>query len=83
MGRKSYRTGTSRPETERPVQPSAPARRYTPRAARTAPVKVDFTDETQYIHVRQDLLRIGLLALGLFSSLILLRVVSAALGFLP
>ena len=82
MSRKSYRTGTSRP----PVDPPVPARRYTPRTARTAPARVDyttFTSETQYVHVRQDLLRIGLLALCLFGSLVLLRVVTAALGLLP
>jgi len=42
-----------------------------------------FTDERQYRHVRGELVRIALLALALFGSLILLRILSAALGFLP
>jgi hypothetical protein len=98
MGRKSYRTGTTRREVEKPAaepvrrytpetdveKPQPPAaRRYTPRPKRTAPAQADFIDEAQYTHVRQDLIRIGLLALFLFSSLILLRVATAALGLLP
>ena len=98
MGRKSYRSRTRPREVEKPAaaparrytpsaeaqEPqSAPARRYTPRTGRTTPVRADFTDESQYVHVRQDLIRIGLLALCLFSSLILLRIATAVLGLLP
>ena len=79
MGRKSYRTGTPVP----PVEAPTPARRYTPRATRTTAAKVDPTNEAQYAHIRQELLRIGLLALALFSSLVVLRIVTAALNLLP
>jgi hypothetical protein len=81
MGRKSYRPRIPRPEPEK--QPMAPVRRYTLRATRSGSAKADFTDESQYVHVRRDLLRIGLLALCLFGSLVVLRVVTAALGLLP
>jgi hypothetical protein len=98
MGRKSYRGRTARREVEKQATTPAPrytppagaenarpapGRRYTPRTGRTTPVQADFTDEAQYVHVRQDLIRIGLLAFCLFGSLILLRVITAALGLLP
>lgn len=83
MGRKSYRTGTPAPSPDpRPEQP-APVRRYTSRAARPAAVKADPVSQAQYTHVRRELLRIGLLALALFSSLIVLRIVTTALNLLP
>ncbi len=81
MGRKSYRSGGTPPPEEKPSTPSAP--RYTPRAARPTPSKVERIDESSYTHVRRDLVRIGILALSLFSLLILLRVVTMALGLLP
>lgn len=79
MGRKSYRTGTTAPQPEQPT----PVRRYRPHTARAAGAKADPVSEGQYVHVRQELLRIGLLALALFSSLIVLRIVTAALHLLP
>jgi hypothetical protein len=79
MGRKSYRTGAPTSHAEQP----AAARRYASRSARTAAVKADPISEGQYTHVRQELLRIGLLALALFSSLVVLRIVTTALNLLP
>jgi hypothetical protein len=79
MGRKSYRTGVSGAQQSKPTA----ARRYTARATRATATKVDPISEGQYAHVRQELLRIGLLALALFSSLIVLRIVTSALNLLP
>ncbi len=81
MGRKSYRSGSTPPPDDRPAQERA--RRYTPRTARPMPAKVDPIPETSYTHVRQDLLRIAILALALFSMLVLLRVVTMVLGLWP
>lgn len=79
MGRKSYRIGT--PGTQ--VPPAASVRRYTPRAARPPTVEANPTGEDQYAYVRQELLRIGLLALALFTSLVVLRIVTSMLNLLP
>lgn len=73
MSRKSRRT---LPQTPPPEAPQA-LPRYRPLARRTvaatAATQTDFTDEAQYIHVRRDLLRIGILAASLFGFLVLLR----------
>lgn len=79
MGRKSYRQGTPEPRTKQPT----PVRRYAPRAARTVGAQADPVSESQYAHVRRELLRIGLLALALFASLIALRIITMALNLLP
>jgi len=79
MGRKSYRKGTPNSESPKPV----PVRRYKPRAGRAARAKAAPVSEDRYEHVRQELLRIGLLALALFTSLIVLRIVTLALNLLP
>jgi hypothetical protein len=80
MGRKSYRQGTPASQAKQP----APVRRYRPRAARRPPrAKSTPVGEGQYEHVRQELLRIGLLALALFTSLIVLRIVTLAFSLLP
>lgn len=76
MGRKFRRTATS-PETTPAVEQRY---RRTPRRETTL---TSFTDERQYRYVRGELVRIALLALALFGSLILLRLLSSALGFLP
>ena len=82
MGRKSYRSGDT-PSPEEKLA-ATPARRYTPRATpRATPGKVDRVDESSYTHVRQDLLRIALLAVGLFALLVLVRVATTSLGLLP
>jgi len=91
MGRKSYRDGTPARRTEPaprtapapPAEQPAPVRRYTPRASRAAAPRADATDERQYAYVRRELLRIGLLALALFGSLVVLRIVTTALNLLP
>jgi hypothetical protein len=79
MGRKSYRKGTPDSQSKQP----APVRRYKPRTARATGAKTAPVNEGQYGHVRQELLRIGLLALALFTSLIVLRIVTLALNLLP
>lgn len=81
MGRKSYRSGgTPQPD----VKPDRePARRYTPRTTRPMPAKVDPIAESSYTYVRRDLLHIAVLALVLFSMLVLLRIATMALGLLP
>lgn len=76
MGQK-FRRMTASPETS-----PADERRYR-RALRRDTTLTSFTDERQYRHVRGELVRIALLALALFGSLILLRLLSSALGFLP
>ena len=86
MSRKSYRRGV--PPREQPSpEPKSPAavRRYTPRAKARAksPLGARFTDESQYVHVRQDLLRIAILSAILFGALVLLRLASTFLGLLP
>lgn len=76
MGRKFRQTATT-PET-----PPTAGRRYR-RTFQRDTTLISFTDERQYRHVRGELVRIALLALALFGSLILLRLLSSALGFLP
>ncbi len=73
MTRKARRLETVQVEVERqqPLPRRAPARR---------PTQANFTDESQYTHVRSDLIRIAILAFSLFAALILLRVVTTALG---
>jgi len=58
---------------------TTPAPRYRPQLHRS-PAKADFTDESQYVHVRGDLLRIAVLAFCLFGTLVLLRILLVALG---
>ncbi len=62
--------------------PSTAGRRYH-RSLQRDTTLTSFTDERQYRHIRGELVRIALLALALFGTLILLRLVSSALGFLP
>ena len=82
MGRESYRSGGTPPPEMKPT--ASPSRRETQRVTpRRNPAKADRVDETSYTHVRQDLLRIALLALGLFALLILVRVATTTLGLLP
>jgi len=78
MARKERRrevpaTRSSRPATVRPA-----ASRL-----REGSLRATFTDESQYTHVRGDLIRIGLIAFSLFAILVLLRVVTSVLGMLP
>lgn len=69
MSRKARRTTVARGET--PPVPAQPLPRYRP-LARPVVTQADFTDEAQYVHVRGDLLRIGILAASLFGGLLLL-----------
>ncbi len=78
MGRKFRQTIPSPP----PGTPPTVGRRYRHSPQRDATL-TSFTDERQYRHVRGELVRIALLALALFGSLILLRLLSSVLGFLP
>lgn len=78
MGRK-FRQTIVPPSPETP--PTA-GRRYRRSPQRDTALS-SFTDERQYRHVGGELVRIALLALALFGSLILLRLLSSALGFLP
>jgi hypothetical protein len=59
-----------------------PTRRSRPLSPRGG-ARAEFFDESQYQHVRGELIRIAVLAFSLFATLILLRLVSSALGFLP
>lgn len=78
MGRKFRQTVTSPP----PETPPPVGRRHR-RSLQRDTTLASFTDERQYRHVRGELVRIALLALALFGSLVLLRLLSSALGFLP
>ena len=64
MARKSRRKQTTPATTVRPAGSRRSSRRGAPQA--------DFTDESQYVHVRGDLIRIGLLAFVLFTVATLL-----------
>ncbi len=77
MGRKFRRMPLSPSETPPTVE-----RRYR-RSLQRDTTLTSFTDERQYRYIRGELVRIALLALALFGSLILLRLFSSALGFLP
>ncbi len=80
MSRKSRRREIKIP----PPQEAEPVAERPPRSTvRQSSPRADFTDESQYVHVRGELLRIGVLALCLFSALILLRVLSSFWGLLP
>ncbi len=59
-----------------------PAWRSRTLAGRAA-ARAEVVDESQYKDVRRDLLRIGLLALSLFSALVVLRILTSILGLLP
>jgi hypothetical protein len=71
MARKSRRQETEAAEKTWTQPSRIRLRRGTPAAT--------FVDEAQYVHVRGDLIRIGVLALVLFSALILLWVLTTVL----
>ncbi|MGB9723742.1 MAG: hypothetical protein ACP5OO_04810 [Chloroflexia bacterium] len=78
MSRRVRQT-TASPPPETPPPAGRRYRRLSPRESTWA----SFTDERQYRHVRGELWRIAFLALMLFGSLVLLRLLSSALGLLP